>query len=123
MPVFNGLQGIPYTDLRPGDSLALFDAETRAGGDVSTVIARGESPSGSDQGITFQVHFASSPTASLTIKGSNVTPTSSGPQNGVTLKTVTTQDDSYTDTARWAFYWASLDSYSAGDALTVIAQR
>ncbi len=121
MPVFNGSANNLATQVQPGDTITLF-ADTLAATAVSTVIAPVDGGPISRGAITFQAHFASAPTASLTIKGSNFPPTSAGPQNGITIGTaITTQNGSVTATEAYAFYWASLDSYSAGGVLTVIA--
>lgn len=112
--------------LFPGDiPYSLFAAETPTAPQASQVIARGPSPSRSDQGITFDIEFASSPTDSLQVLGSNVVPKSSftsGDWN--TLYTSSNkQKDSYTDTARFRFYSVYLASQSGGGAVTVIASR
>lgn len=122
MPNFNGLQIPPYTDLRLGEQIYLWNNESPAAGANSIVITRGESPA-SNRGITFQLDFASAPTASVTIQGSNFTPPASGPINGITLATLNTIDSAYNDTGSYAFYWANIVSVSGGEPLTLIAQR
>lgn len=121
MPNYNPLLSPPYTDLRLGEQIALWNNESPAAGSKSVVITRGESP-GSNRGITFQLVFSTAPTASVTILGSNFPPTTT-PQNGIVLATITTQNAGYTDSTSYAFYWASVDSVSAGEPLTLIAQR
>ena len=123
MPIFNGSANNLAIQVQSGDTVTLFaasDSLTAPG--VSTVIAPVDAGPVQRSAITFQAHFASAPTASLTIKGSNFPPTSSGPQHGITIGTaITTQDASVTATEAYAFYWTSLDSQSAGGAVTVIA--
>jgi hypothetical protein len=123
MPVFNGSANNLATQVQPGDTVTLFAAsDTLTAPAVSTVIAPVDAGPVERSCITFQAHFASTPTASLTIKGSNFPPTSAGPQNGITIgAAITTQNAAVVDTAGYAFYWASLDSQSAGGAVTVIA--
>lgn len=123
MPIFNGSANNLATQVQSGDTVTLFAAsDSLTAPAVSTVIAPVDAGPVQRSAITFQAHFATSPTASLTIKGSNFPPTSSGPQHGVTIGTaITTQDASVTATEAYAFYWASLDSQSAGGAVTVIA--
>lgn len=104
-----------------GESVALWVNESPAAGTNSIVITKGPNPGASDN-ITFQLDFASSPTASITIQGSNFVPTTA-PQNGLVLATVTTINASYTDTNNFAFYWANVTSVSAGEPLTLLAQR
>jgi nucleotide-binding universal stress UspA family protein len=60
------------TALYPGDALQLFAAETPAAPQASLAFARACSPDGTDNGTTFQIAYASAPTASLQIQGSNV---------------------------------------------------
>lgn len=123
MPLFNGNANNLATQVQPGDTITLFAAtDTLTAPAISTVIAPVDGGPVEREAITFQAHFASSPTASLTIKGSNFAPTSANPQHGITVGTaITTQDASVTATEAYAFYWASLDSQSGGGALTVIA--
>jgi hypothetical protein len=122
MPVFNGSANNLATQVQPGDTITLFAGETLTAPAVSFVIAPVDAGPVCRNAITFQAHFASTPTASLTIKGSNFPPTASGPQHGITVGTaITTQDGSVTATEGYAFYWVSLDSQSGGGALTVIA--
>lgn len=122
MPNFNGFLIPPYTDLRLGEQIALWSAESPVAGANSIVITRGESPA-NDQPITFQLDFSVTPTASITIQGSNFTPLASGPINGIVLATLTTADSAYTDTNSYTYYWANVTSESAGEPLTLIAQR
>lgn len=130
LPVGVGTTVAGPTACIPGDSLALFNNETVTAPQASIVLARGNSPSGSDQGTTFFIEFAAAPTDSLQILGSNKAPV---PVNGVytfnladwyVLFTSTNkQQDYYTDTGRFAYYCAYLASQSAGGKVTVNAQR
>ena len=122
MPAFNGLLTPPYTDLRIGEQIALWNAESPAAGATSIVITRGLCPT-SDQGILFQCDFTSAPTASFVIYGSNFTPTSAGPVNGVALSTITAQNTGYQDNNSYTYYWCGVTSVSAGEPVTLIAQR
>jgi hypothetical protein len=122
MPLFNGNANVLATAVYPGDVIPLFNAETLTAPATSTVISLGgAAPFGIHQ-VSFQVQFASSPTASVAIFGSNIAPTSSGPTDGVAVGTaVTTQSAVVTTTAIFEFYWAVLASQSGGGALSVIA--
>jgi len=98
----------------------LFNAESPTAPQASIAFARAYSPAANDEGITFEVIFASAPTAAVAIQGSNV----DSDADYINLTTFTNQQfGSYTDTQRFAFYRAKLTSYSSGGALTVIAQR
>lgn len=108
------------TALYPGDSLLLFNAETVAANSESIAFARASSPGGDDAGSTFEIDFAASPTAVVTIQGANTDLDA----NYQTLYTSTNaQHDNYTDNARWEFYRCKVSTYSAGGALTVKVQR
>lgn len=113
--------GLNLTDVSPGDTFILFNAETLTAPQASVAFNRGFGPGMSDQGTTFQIKFAATPvTGTLAIQGSNVDIDGSYE----TLYTSTNvQYDSYTDTGRWRFYRAKLLTQSAGGAVTVIAQR
>lgn len=121
MPLYGVAQaGGVLTCLIPGDSMTLFAAETLTAPQASVAFNRGESPSGNDQGCTFQILFATAPTSTLAIQGSNLDVDA----DYVTLFTSTSkQQDGYTDTGRWAFYRAKLLTQSAGGAVTVNVQR
>lgn len=121
MPAYNTPQaGGTLTSVIPGDSYTLFNAESLTAPISSIAFSRGESPSGSDQGMTFQMSFASTPTAVVVIQGSN----QDIDALYETIWTSTnTQYDNYTDTTRWAFYRAKLVSQSGGGALTVTVKR
>lgn len=121
MPNFNPLLTPPYTDLRIGEQIYLWNAESPAAGANSIVFTRGLDPGGNKE-ITFQGDFATAPTATVTIFGSNFPPTSA-PVNGISLATMTTQNSGYVDTTGYAFYWAQMTTVSAGEPFTLIAQR
>lgn len=113
------------TSLEIGGSLPLFNNETVVAAQASIVMARAESPSGSDQGTTFTSNFAAAPTSSLQILGSNKVPAAVFTLSDwyVLFTSTNKQQDYYTDTGRFAYYCAYLASQSAGGKLTVIAQR
>jgi hypothetical protein len=118
MPLFN--TAFPNaTALSVGDTFNLFSADTVASNSLSPVIAVGPSGPIAENIKTWQVNWASAPTANVLIYGSNVPPTTAGPQNGQLLYTMTTQSASQSDNSAFAFYWAQVTAYSAGGALTV----
>lgn len=118
MPLYGSPQG-PVAAI-PGDTVVLFNAETLTAPSNSIALNRATGPGGYPAGIVFTVHFASSPTAVLTIQGSNQD-TDSWYQ---TLWTnAGTQNDYYADQGNFAFYRAHLESQSGGGAVTVVAQR
>ena len=125
LPVGVGTTVAGPTACIPGDSLALFNNETVTAPQASIVLARGNSPSGSDQGTTFFIEFAAAPTDSLQILGSNKVPAAVfSLADWYALYTSTNkQTDYYTDTGRFAYYCAYLASQSAGGKVTVNAQR
>jgi hypothetical protein len=118
---------VNVTGLLPGDTAQLFAAETITAAEASIVIERAYSPSGSDQGITFQIQFSlAAPTTSLQILGSNNPNLAAFNLAGdwVSLYTSTNkQVDSYTDTGRFKYYCAYLATPPASGTTTVTAQR
>ena len=118
MPQFS----LPVIALYSKDNYTLFaSTDSLTAPAYSQVVAigiAGQQPRGV---MTFQMGWASVPTAVATIYGSNTQPTASGPPaNGVVLYTLTnTQNGNYTDNLAFAFYWVELVSQSAGGALTV----
>ena len=119
-PVYTPTPGKNLTCVSPGDFYKLFDAEVVAAGTTSVAFSRGHSPSMDDAGMTFQMSWASAPTAVIEIQGSNI---DSDAFYETLWSSSNTQFDNYTDTARWAFYRAKVISYSAGGAVTVTVQR
>jgi hypothetical protein len=129
MPLFNSFAASLAVGIAPGDTIPVFAAtDTLAAGSISTVIA----PSSGKQtrgNITWQGNFASSPTAVVTIYGSNNYPTGatgtsagsvdSGAQSLYTF--TNEQSFSQADNSTFAFYWAKLVSQSGGGALTLTA--
>ena len=116
----NPTAGLNLSVVQPGDSYVLFNGEVITPPQASVAFVRGNSISESDQGMTFQMSFATAPTAVLVIQGSNVDLDAAYE----TLWTSTnTQYDNYTDTTRWTYYRAKLVSQSAGGAVTVRVQR
>lgn len=121
MPAYKPTQLGGLTSLVPGDSLNIFDGtETPAAALTSLQFSRGQSPSASDQGTTFQIIFPSAPSAVVLIQASNV-------DVDADYQTVWTstnlQNDNYTDTTRWAFYRAKLSTYSSGGMPVVVVKR
>ncbi len=109
------------TAVAPGERFTLFNAETFSAFPQSSVaFNRALEPGMNGGAMTFQMSFASAPTAVVKIQGSNVDLDAAYE----TLWTSNnTQYDNYTDTARWAYYRVQIYSYSAGGALTVTVQR
>lgn len=121
MPNYGVAQaGGVLTSVPVGEKFTLFNAESVTAPQASVAFNRAPSPSGADQGITFTIDFASSPTASVTIQGSN---TDVDADYLVLATSSNKQHDSYTDTGRFAYYRANVASQSGGGAITVKAQR
>jgi len=120
MPLFAGF-GPLSVQVGSGTTIPLFNAETLTAPATSPVIAPVDAGPVERNAITFEATWATAPTASLSIFGSNVAPTVAGPQAGVSLAIMAAQNGSYTDTNGYAFYWAVLASQSAGGAVSVIA--
>lgn len=119
-PIYTPKPGLNLTSLGPGEFMKLFDAEVVAAGQASIAISRGNSPSAADNGITFQIIWASAPTAVIEIQGSNVDVDA---DYETLYSSSNVRYDNYTDTVRWQYYRAKVISYSAGGACTVNAQR
>lgn len=114
------------TSVEPGNSLILFNNETIAAPpQASIVLARAMGHDDPDSGTTFFIEFATAPTDSLLILGSNKIPAAVFNLNDwITLYTSTNKfQDAYTDTGRLSYYCAYLASQSGGGALLVKAQR
>jgi hypothetical protein len=105
--------------MTPGDVVTMFAAtDTLTAPATSIQIAPGQAGAQQVRLLVFTIDFASAPTDSLTIQGSN---SITGPWR--TLYTSTsTQHDQYADQSGYAFYQAVLASQSAGGACTVIAK-
>lgn len=122
MPNYGTLQaGNVLTALYPGSGpYYLFNAETPTAPQASIAFNRAFSASLNDNGTTFQIIFASAPTSSVLIQGSDIDVDG----DYLTLYTSTSkQFDSYTDVQRFSFYRAKVATQSAGGAITVVAQR
>lgn len=123
MPNYGVVQaGGVLTAIQPGDSIALFNAESPAAPpQASVAFCTGYSPGGGAPApILFTIDFAAAPTDSLVIQGAN----QDIDANYQTLYTSTNrQHDFYADAGGFAFYRAKLVSQSAGGAVTVIAKR
>lgn len=119
MPLYGAPSDRP--GLLPGQNLKLFDAETPSAAQSSICFARLPAPGEQiPSGIVFTFGFASSPTAVITIQGSN----DNADGDYQTLYTSTdSQQDYYADAGTFGWYRAHCTSYSAGGALTVLAQR
>lgn len=122
MPNYGVVQaGGTLTSLCPGDGpYFLFNAESPTAPQASVAFSRGSYQPADDAGVTFQIIFASAPTASVTIQGSNV---DTAADYVVLFTSTNKQFDSYTDTARFRFYRSAVASQSAGGAITVTAMR
>ena len=123
MPAFNGASNVLATQVAQGDTIPLFSAETVVAAENSTVIAvLSSSPSGR-RVITFTINWAAVPTAVIEIFGSNNYPSSAGPDPaGFLLYTSTNkQNDNFTDSTGFVFYWAQCVSITGSTLCTVIA--
>lgn len=122
MPNYNVPQsGGQLTSLIPGDQVFyLFKAETLVAPQASVAFSRGAAPGTETPALmVFTISFASAPTATVSIQGSNEDIDSQYQD----LQTGTTQLWSYSDLGGFAFYRAKLETYSAGGALTVTVKR
>lgn len=103
--------------LYPGDlAVKLFSAETVATASKSLAFAKAANTVGAPGTPTFEIDFASAPTATVTIEGANI---DLDADYQILYTSISVQHDNYTDNANWAFYRAHVTSYSAGGALTV----
>jgi hypothetical protein len=125
MPIYGTVQGGgQLTQLSPGDSMALFAAESPAPVAASIPFCRAMSPSSDDAGTTFQIEWATAPTAvldSVAIQGSNVD--TAAAYETLYVSNGGAQYDNYTDLTRFLFYRAILLAESSGGAVTVLVQR
>ncbi len=116
MPAYSAT--LAPTSLGPGDSLYLFAAaDTITPPESSIVVAPVRGAAGCKQ-LTFQIAFASAPTASVVIQASNVN--ADADFETVWTWSANNQFDNYTDGfAGWLFYRAKVVSQSGGGALSV----
>jgi hypothetical protein len=127
MPLFGAAQaGGQLTSLIPGEVLSLFAADSVTAPQASMAVSRGYSPGGfTNFGITFQITFASSPTAVTQILGTNVYqyPGKAFVLTEWTVLYTSTnlQSDSYTDAGASRFYCGYVVSQSGGGAITLTA--
>lgn len=128
MPTFaTRMAGGVFTSLCPGDgTVYLFNTEFVTSTEPSVAISRAPSPSGGDNGITFQMLFTSAPAAgAIEILATNVPqfPTRSFVLTDWTVVYTSTvsQTQSYTDIGRSEFYCAYV--VTGGQIVTVTAQR
>jgi hypothetical protein len=129
MPTYaTPMAGGVFTSLCVGQGpYFLFNNEAVTTAEASTAISRATSPSGADNGITFQMEFASAPTAGIIeILATNVpqSPKHSFNLNewSVVYTSTTDQTQSYTDIGRSEFYCAYAVTGPSGN-LTVTANR
>jgi hypothetical protein len=125
LPSGVGTTAASPTAVAPGDNLVLFNNETVTAPQASIVLNRAMGRGDEDAGISFFIEFASSPTDSLQILGSNKLPAATFALADwiVLFTSANNQKDAYTDTQRFAYYCAYLVSQSGGGKLTVTAQR
>ena len=125
MPAFNANDRLTYC-IPIGDMIDLFASTDTLTAPVYSIVTTIQQPGMQVRGVRqFTINFASSPTAVVKIYGSNIAPTSAGPDpNGFLLYTSTnTQADQYEDGFAYIFYWAELVSQSGGGALTVTMKQ
>jgi hypothetical protein len=113
--------------LQPGDIYLLWNAESPSATQASIPFAVGYAPGGSGASvITFTAEWATTPTAVLSIYGSNKAPAATftaADWTPTALGTITAQSGYYADAGGFAFYCAVLTSQSAGGAITVTVKR
>lgn len=129
MPAYaTRMAGGVFTSLCPGDGpVYLFNNEAVSNAEASMAISRAPSPAGGDNGISFQMLFASTPAAGVVeILATNVpqSPSHSFNLNEWTVVYISTanQTQSYTDIGRSEFYCAYVVTNPTGN-LTVTANR
>lgn len=129
MPAYaTPMAGGVFTSLCPGSGpVKLFDNEAVTNAEASMAISRAPSPAGGDNGITFQMLFASTPAAAaVEILCTNVPQSPSHAFNlnewTVVYTSTANQTQSYTDIGRSEFYCAYVVAAPTGN-LTVSAQR
>lgn len=126
MPLYGTAQGGGVlTTLIPGELLTLFSAESLTAPQASIAVNRGFGPGAGGFPITFQILYASSPTAVMQVLATNV---SQFPGKSFVLSewvvvytSTNLQTDAYTDAGASQFYCAYLVSQSGGGAVTVTA--
>jgi hypothetical protein len=103
----------------PGDGLFTLFASTESltAPQASVAFNRGQKDGGSSSPLTFQIRFASTPTAVVQIQAANTDV--DGDYMAIYTST-NAQQDAYTDVGRSKYYRARLLSQSAGGALTVM---
>ena len=118
MPLYGSLS--PITSVQPGESVALFRAETLTAPATSMAVASQPGPGGIDRGTNFTISFPAAPTSSVLIQAAN----QDVDADYQTLYTsASAQNDNYSVTVPFLYYRAMLASQSAGGALTVIISR
>ena len=131
----NPVSALNFTDLRPGDDLALFDGtETIATGSKSIAFVRGDSPSATDQGFTVSVSGCPNGTVIDVQQSNGVSATG---RNPLVTPTVANMDASFntvsgdtingntaiTDTGRSTFYRLIVTNFVNGDVPVAIVKR
>ena len=129
MPAYSTpMAGGVFTSLCPGSGpVYLFNNEAVTNAEASMAISRAASQAGGDNGITFQILFASAPAAGdVEILCTNVPQSPSHSFNlnewTVVYTSTTDQTQSYTDVGRSEFWCAYVVTAPTGN-LTVTANR
>ena len=113
-------QGLNLSVINPGESIYLFNAESPAAPQASVAFCRGVGPMETPAGLVFTIKFATAPTDSLVIQGSN---TDLDGDYQTLFTSTNKQYDYYADIGEFLFYRAKLVSQSGGGAVTVLVQR
>lgn len=135
-PGSNPISALNFTDLRPGDDLALLDGtETVVTGSKSIAFARGNSASQMDAGSTFSITGCPNNSV-IVVQGSNGPPLLQGgvqvpstlatmDASFVTVATIalTSGSGAYLDQGRYAFYRVQVTTFGAGDVPVVTVKR
>ena len=112
--------GFNVVSLVPGDSYLLFNAESPTPAQRSIAFSMGYNPGGGGTPpVLFQATWATTPTAVVTIYGSNTDVAA----DYISLGTINSQGGYYGDAGGFAFYCAELTSQSGGGAVTVKVKR
>lgn len=120
---YSATSGLNLTSIVPGDSFTLFDGtETPVQGMKSVAFSRGASPSGADNGTSFDISGMPS-TAVVDIQAANIDVDSAYSSVSGNLTPDTNGNATYTDVGRSAFYRAVLTTYVSGAMPVVRAQR
>ena len=119
MPLYGSQTGMP-TPVYPGQQFTLFGGtEAPAAGLKSVAFERTANWSGTPSPMVFTSNFASAPTATVQIQGSN----DDTEANYQTIQAISTQHGYYSDLGNFRFYRAVLSAYGAGGQPVVTVQR